>query len=77
MNIGCECVEIVIRGYSRSTNKLRCPMPFKKVNVILSGFVSGIKTIYKHAYELLIKKLYDPIVINIVVRKGNQVAWFI
>jgi hypothetical protein len=68
----CEYVEVAMAGYTPSTNRLRCPMPFQKVNVILSRLVYGIKTLYKPAYELLVKKLYDPIVINIVVRKGKQ-----
>jgi len=50
---------------------LEITMPFQKVNVIACRFVSGIKTIYKPAYELLLKKLYDPVEINIVVRKGR------
>jgi SAM-dependent methyltransferase len=69
---GCEYVEVAMAGYTPSTNRLRCPMPFQKVNVILSRLVYGIKTLYKPGYELLVKKLYDPIVINIVVRKGKQ-----
>jgi SAM-dependent methyltransferase len=68
---GCEYVEMAMAGYAPSTHKLRCPVPFQKVNLIVSRFVSGIKSLYKPVYELLLKKLYDPIVINIVVRKGN------
>ena len=68
---GCEYVEVAMAGYTPSTNRLRYPMPFQKVNVIACRFVSGIKTIYKPAYELLLKKLYDPIVINVVVRRGK------
>jgi SAM-dependent methyltransferase len=68
---GCDCVEVVVAGYSPSTNKLRYAMPFKKMNVILSRLVSGVKTVYRPAFELLLKKLYDPIVINIVIRKGK------
>lgn len=56
---------------------LEITMPFQKMNVIVSSFVSGIRTIYKPAYELLLVKLYDPVVINIVVRKGRQAGMFI
>jgi SAM-dependent methyltransferase len=74
---GCEYVEVAMASYTPSTNKLRYKMPFLKLNVILSRFVSGIKTIYKPAYELLLKKLYDPVVINIVVRKGKEAGRFL
>lgn len=66
---GCEYVEMAMVGYTPSTNKLRCQAPFQKVNLILSQFISVIKTVHKPLYGLLLKKLYDPIVINIVVRK--------
>ncbi len=74
---GCEYVEVAMASYTPSTNKLRYTMPFLKVNVIVSRFVSGIKTIYKPAYELLLKKLYDPVVINVVVRKGKEAERFL
>ncbi|MGA2465969.1 MAG: class I SAM-dependent methyltransferase [Thermodesulfobacteriota bacterium] len=74
---GCEYIEMATAGYTPGTNRLRYPVPFQKVNVIACRFVSGIKTVYKPAYELLLKKLYDPIVINIVVRKGKQTGRFI
>ena len=56
---------------------LEITMPYQKMNVIVSSFVSRMKTIYKPAYELLLLKLYDPIVINIVVRKGKQTGKFL
>jgi hypothetical protein len=56
---------------------LEITMPFQKVNVIVSWFIARMKSIYKPAYELLLKKLYDPVVINIVVRKGRQAGMFI
>jgi SAM-dependent methyltransferase len=68
---GCEYIEMATAGYTPGTNRLRYPVPFQKVNVIACRFISGIKTIYKPAYELLLKKLYDPVEINIVVRKGK------
>jgi SAM-dependent methyltransferase len=68
---GCECVEVAMAGYIPSPHKLRWPVPFQKVNLIISRFVSEIKTLNKRVYELLLKKLYDPIVINVVVRKGK------
>lgn len=71
---GCEYIEMATAGYTPGTNRLRFPMPFQKGNVIVSWFVSRIKTIYKPAYELFLKKLYDPVVINIVVRRGKQVG---
>lgn len=74
---GCEYIEMATAGYTPGTNRLRYPVPFQKVNVIACRFVSGIKTIYKPAYELLLKKLYDPVEINIVVRKGKQTGRFI
>lgn len=69
----CEYVEAAMAGYTAGTNRLRYPMPFKKMNAIVSRFVSRLKIIYKPAYDLLLKKLYDPVVINIVIRKGKQV----
>lgn len=68
---GCDYVEMAMTGYTASAHKLRCPAPFEKLNLIVSRFVSGIKILHKPVYELLLKKLYDPIVINIVVRKGK------
>lgn len=67
----CEYLETAMAGYMPGAHKLRCPAPFQEVNLIVSWFVSGIKNLYRPIYQLLLKKLYDPIVINIVVRKGK------
>jgi ubiquinone/menaquinone biosynthesis C-methylase UbiE len=68
---GCEYVEMAMTGYTPSPHKLRCPSPFQKVNLIVSRFFSGMKTLHKPVYESLLKKLYDPIVINFVARKAK------
>ncbi len=73
----CEYVELAMAGYTPGANRLRYPMPFQKVDVIMSRFVSGMKPICKLAYEVLLKKLYDPVVINIVFRKGKQTGRFL
>ena len=66
---GCEYVEMAMAGYTPSAQKLRYPVPFQKVNRIVSRLVSGMKALPRPVYELLVKKLYNPIVLNIVVRR--------
>jgi hypothetical protein len=65
----CEYVETVMSGFSPDAHKLRYLAPFPKFNILLCRLVSRIGIYYKHLYESLVRKLYDPIEINIVVRK--------
>jgi len=65
----CEVVERLMTGYLPDTGKLRYPAPFLKLNILLSRLVSRVKQFYKPVYESLLKKLYDPIEINIVIKK--------
>ena len=56
-----------LNGYAGAT-----PNAVQEVNLIVSRFVSGIKTVYKPVYQLLLKKLYDPVVINMVLEKESE-----
>lgn len=66
---GCEHMETVRAGYAVRQNRLRYLIPFPRRDFILAYLFRGMKLVYERGYELAVKKLYDPVVINFVIKK--------
>ncbi len=67
----CEFIETATAGYAPSGSRLKYPLSFPRRDAILSRLFSATKAVHPSVYEALLRKLYYPIEINVVVKKKS------
>jgi 2-polyprenyl-3-methyl-5-hydroxy-6-metoxy-1,4-benzoquinol methylase len=65
----CQVVETVFSGFMPYPNRLKCPIPFPRRDVILNRLFTRLRSSYPLTYQKLLRKWYNPIEINVVARK--------
>lgn len=65
----CEVIETVVNGYLPLPSRLKCPFPFPKRDAILSRLLSALQSISPSSYDMILRKWYNPIELNAVVKK--------
>jgi hypothetical protein len=70
--LGCEIVEMATAGYIPYGARLKFPLSFPKRDGILRRLLALIKAVYVPAYEALLRKGFDPVEINVVVKKTQE-----
>ena len=65
----CEVIETVFSGYMPYPSRLKYLIPFPRWDRILHRLFSRLRSSYPSTYEKLLRKCYNPIEINVVVRK--------
>ncbi|OGP90881.1 MAG: hypothetical protein A2157_05400 [Deltaproteobacteria bacterium RBG_16_47_11] len=68
----CEFLDLVFAGYAVRPNRLKYPIRLPMRDIIFSLFFSMIKGMCQPVYEFMLKKLYYPIEINLVLRKKTE-----
>jgi len=66
--LGCECLDILPAGYSPSRDRLKALLPFGREVSYAIRLWDGVRAL-QPLYSRLVRLLYNPIDMNIVVRK--------
>jgi SAM-dependent methyltransferase len=65
----CEVLETVFSGYTPNPKRLKYPIPLKRRDYILQRLFRRLRYSFPSTYENLLRKLYNPIEVNVVVKK--------
>lgn len=65
----CEVVETQFSTYLPYPERLKYSIPFPKGGVILYRLIKGIRSVFSSAIDGLVRKMYYPVEIDVVVRK--------
>jgi SAM-dependent methyltransferase len=65
----CEVLETVFSGYTPNPKRLKYPIPFKRRDYILQRLFRRLRSSFPSTYENLLRKLYNPIEVNVVVKR--------
>jgi len=68
----CEIIEMKTAGYQPTSSRLKCPFPFPRRDWILFHLLSVINKLYIPVYETILRALYRPVEINVVVGKTDS-----
>jgi 2-polyprenyl-3-methyl-5-hydroxy-6-metoxy-1,4-benzoquinol methylase len=67
--LGCEVLEMIRAPYVSMGSRLKYRLPIPKQNVFYLPLLAGVRMLHKPTHQALLRMLYEPLEINVVLRK--------
>jgi SAM-dependent methyltransferase len=72
--LGCQVLEMQTTGHVVNESRLKFPLPWRLRVQMLAPMLRGIRRVWPDAYLALVRRLYYPFEINLVIRKPQDQA---